>query len=56
MKDVGRRHITQRFVVPAEVVVVDEVGDGRLQLAGGVHMGPGSLPVWWYKIAAPIAA
>jgi len=34
MENVGGRHIAQRIVVPAEVVVVDEVGNGPLQLSG----------------------
>jgi len=33
MEDISWRHITQRLVVPAEVVVFNEVGDGLLQLA-----------------------
>ena len=32
-KALGGRHIVQRLVVPAEVVVFDEVGDSPLQLA-----------------------
>ena len=32
MEDISWRHITQRLVVPAEVVVFNEVGDGLLQL------------------------
>ena len=31
MEDISWRHITQRLVVPAEVVVFNEVGDGLLQ-------------------------
>ena len=33
MEYISWRHITQRLVVPAEVVVFNEVGDGLLQLA-----------------------
>jgi len=34
IEDISGRHIAQRLVVPAEVVVVNEVSDGPLQLAG----------------------
>jgi hypothetical protein len=34
MKDIGGRHVAECLVVAAVVVVVDEVGDGLLQLAG----------------------
>lgn len=32
--DVGRREIVQAFVVAAVIVVLDEVGDGALEIAG----------------------
>ena len=32
MEDISGRHISQRLVVPAEVIVFNEVGDGPLQL------------------------
>jgi hypothetical protein len=34
MEDISGRDVTHGLVVPTEVVVVDEVGDGPLQLAG----------------------
>lgn len=34
IEDISGRHIAQRLVVRAEVVVVNEVSDGPLQLAG----------------------
>jgi hypothetical protein len=34
MEDISWRHVAQCLVVSAVVVVVDEVGEGLLQLAG----------------------
>ena len=32
MEDISRHHVTQGLVVPVEVIVFNEIGDGPLQL------------------------
>jgi hypothetical protein len=32
MEDISERHVTQGLVIPVEVVVFNEIGDGPLQL------------------------